>query len=285
MWMIFGVAAVLLVLWFVLVWIRDINRFVIVEYKIEAEGLKKPFTFQLLSDLHNKAYGKRNGKLAEAVLQIPADAILVAGDMYTSKSGTGFEHALELFEQICRKCPVYYANGNHEHKTRVRPDIFGRMYEEYWKEMEKLGIRPLSNEQVCLSEYGIHLYGLELGRDFFKHFQKRPFPDRYLEQLLGERKEEGCNLLIAHNPDYFPEYAKWGADVVVSGHVHGGVVRLPVLGGVLSPALHLFPKYDGGEFHEGSATMILGRGLGMHTIPVRMWNPAELVVVHLVPKK
>ncbi len=101
----------------------------------------------------------------------------------------------------------------------------------------------------------------------------------YLPKILGEPRTDACQILIAHNPLYFEEYAAWGADVVVSGHVHGGIMRLPVLGGVLSPNLSLFPKYDGGRFELGRAVMILSRGIGTHTIPLRIFNPAELVVL------
>jgi hypothetical protein len=73
--------------------------------------------------------------------------------------------------------------------------------------------------------------------------------------------------------------------LVVSGHVHGGIMRLPVFGGVLSPSLTLFPKYDGGRFSEGKSTMILSRGLGTHTIPLRVFNPGELVVIDFKPDK
>lgn len=278
-----GILAGAFVLWCVVVWIRDTNRFVTREYRVVVKGLKKPFQFLLLSDLHNKTYGPGNKRLADAINRIPVDAILVAGDMYTSREHAGFSGAEALFSQIAGKCPIYYANGNHEQKTRVKKEDFGTLYEDYWKRMEKLGIEPLINSRVLLAEYGIDLCGLEIGREYFKRFRKRPLPPKYLEEQLGKRREGVCQILLAHNPDYFPEYADWGADVVLSGHVHGGVVRLPFLGGVLSPALRLFPKYDGGLFREGSSVMILSRGLGMHTIPVRMWNPAELVVVELVP--
>lgn len=284
LYMIAAVAAVF-ILWCIFIWIRDTNRFVTVEYQVEVAKLKKPFTFLFLSDLHNKSYGKGNTKLAEAIQKIPADAILSAGDMYTSKTGANVQNALSLFEKLAGKCPIYYANGNHEHKTRVKSDVFGTMYTDYWKKMEKFGVQLLDNEHVSLPEYGIDLYGLEIERDYFQRFSKRPFPENYLISKIGKGQEDRLRVLLAHNPDYFPEYAEWGVDVVVSGHVHGGVMRLPVLGGVISPAMRLFPKYDGGLFREKNAVMILGRGLGMHTIPVRLWNPAELVVVRLVPKK
>ncbi|MDE6892596.1 MAG: hypothetical protein K2P50_12455, partial [Lachnospiraceae bacterium] len=105
----------------------------------------------------------------------------------------------------------------------------------------------------------------------------------YLDRLIGRPDKSRATVLIAHNPRYFEVYAGWGADFVVSGHVHGGLMRLPFLGGVISPALKLFPKYDGGEFHEGKSTLILGRGLGTHTLPIRIFNPGEVVVIDAAP--
>ena len=105
-----------------------------------------------------------------------------------------------------------------------------------------------------------------------------------MKKTLPEPDRSKCNILIAHNPDYFEEYAKWGADLVLSGHVHGGIMRLPFLGGVIAPSYKLFPKYDGGVFHIGKSTMLLGRGMGSHTIPFRFFNPGELYEVTLRPK-
>ncbi len=102
--------------------------------------------------------------------------------------------------------------------------------------------------------------------------------DTYLTGVLGEPDKSVFTILLAHNPDYFPEYAAWGADLVLSGHVHGGVVRIPFWNkGVISPAVKLFPKYDGGLFEEGNSHMLLSRGLGCHTIPFRAFNPGDLI--------
>ena len=122
-------------------------------------------------------------------------------------------------------------------------------------------------------------------RMYYKRFRKIKMEDTYLKDVIGTPKKDVYEILLAHNPEYFEEYAAWGADLVLSGHVHGGIMRLPVLGGVISPKLVLFPKYDGGRFEEKNATMILSRGLGMHTLPIRIFNPAELVVIHLLPCK
>ena len=86
---------------------------------------------------------------------------------------------------------------------------------------------------------------------------------------------------MAHNPNYFPVYASWGADVTFCGHIHGGMVWLPVLGGILSPETILFPEYDGGIYQIEDKTMILSRGLGRGRMGVRLFNPPELVCVTL----
>ena len=112
-----------------------------------------------------------------------------------------------------------------------------------------------------------------------------PMEKEYLEETLGPASKEKYQILLAHNPDYFENYAQWGADLVLSGHVHGGIMRLPLLGGVISPTLLLFPKYDGGLFKKGSSAMILSRGLGTHTLPIRIFNPGELILFTISPKR
>ena len=99
--------------------------------------------------------------------------------------------------------------------------------------------------------------------------------------IVGENDKKLMNLMIAHNPIYFPSYKQWGADLVLSGHIHGGIIRIPGIGGLLSPDCTFFPKYDGGMFSEDGATMIVSRGLGTHTIPIRIFNPGELVCVDI----
>ena len=137
----------------------------------------------------------------------------------------------------------------------------------------------------------------------------------YLDQELGKVDPDYFNILIAHNPDYFPKYAVWGADLVLSGHVHGGIVQIPFWHrGCASPNIRLFPWYDSGIFamdkqdsqametdhrkwprgnrlkdingdFRKNSLMYLNRGLGMHTIPIRLFNPGELVVIDFMPEK
>lgn len=275
------IAVLLLALFFLMVMAIDCNCFTVREYRYKAEKLKKDVVLVLLSDLHGKAFGKNNERLINKIDEIHPDMILIAGDMYTSVKGGDTKTAQQLVAGLSDRYPVYYGNGNHEQKTRIHPEIYGKMYEAYRQSLKKAGVRYLVNEKSSLPDYNMDIYGSEIARDYYGKLRKVSMETAYLEEILGKPDRERFSVLIAHNPDYFQNYAQWGADLVVSGHVHGGLMRLPVLGGVLSPALKLFPKYDGGEFTEGSATMVLSRGLGTHTLPIRIFNPGELVVIHL----
>lgn len=269
---------------FIVVMILDCNRFVVRNYRCRKEKLKKDVKVILLSDLHNKSFGKGNARLLKVIDQIAPDMILIAGDMYTSAAGGGTETAAELVCALAKRYPVYYGNGNHEQKTRLFPREFSDMYRKFSEKIAAAGVVHLMNEKVSLPNLNMDIYGLEIDREYYQKFKEIKMEEAYLEKLLGKPDKDRVSLLIAHNPDYFKSYAAWGADLVVSGHVHGGLMRLPVLGGVISPAIRLFPKYDGGAFKERDAVMILGRGLGTHTLPVRIFNPGELVVIELTSK-
>ena len=105
-----------------------------------------------------------------------------------------------------------------------------------------------------------------------------------MRDMLGTPGDEDYNILIAHNPDYFKVYSEWGANLVLAGHNHGGLVKLPFLGGVLSPRLHLFPKYSYGLYKKGESKMILTGGLGSHSLKIRVNNVPELVFIELKTK-
>lgn len=273
------IAAVIVAVFFLIVMVIDGNHFVIREYQCSDGRIGKSFCAVLLSDLHSKSYGKGNQKLIKAIDRMHPDLILAAGDMFTAGKGQETDTASGLLCRLAQRYPVYYGNGNHEHKTRLYPEEYGDIYESYIREIRQAGIRHLVNEKVQLQELGVDIYGLEIGREYYGKFHHKAMEAGYMEKLLGCPERTRYSVLIAHNPDYFQDYAAWGADLVVSGHVHGGLMRLPFLGGVISPAMKLFPQYDGGIFKEGKATMVLSRGLGSHTLPIRIFNPGELVVI------
>lgn len=277
----FFIIMILLAAFFLTVMAIDCNRFVIREYTCQSKALKKDGTFILLSDLHNKSFGKDNQALLQAIEKQKPDGILIAGDMYTAAKGKDNTKTAEFVCRLAEKYPVYYGNGNHEHKTRLFPEEFGNLYQDYMDKIKKAGVVTLQNEKVHLPGFNADIYGLEIERDYYKKFERQRMEPEYLTEELGTPDKGRFTLLIAHNPEYFPAYAAWGADLSVSGHVHGGLMRLPAAGGVISPGIQLFPKYDGGFFKEGNAVMILSRGLGTHTLPIRIFNPGELIVIHV----
>lgn len=263
----------------------DSNRFVTRTYEIRSGKLTKPCKLVLLSDLHNKSFGKGNDRLLATIREIEPDAVLAAGDMLTAERGADFTNALTLMERLAESYPIYYGMGNHEYRLGLYPERYPGMYEGYAAGLKMAGIEPLINETAYLPAWNIAVCGVQIDRDYYRHFRRAPMELSYLRKLLGTPDREKFQLLIAHNPVYFDAYADWGADLVVSGHVHGGIMRLPFLGGVLSPSLTLFPKYDGGMFREHGSTMILSRGLSSHTIPIRIFNPGELIVIEIKPDK
>ncbi len=272
----------LLLFFFIMIMVLDGNRFRVVSYEISHEKIKKPYTFVVLSDLHNKVYGKNHEKLIRAIEKEQPAGVLIAGDLLTAKPGYPLHLALNLLEQLAPKYPIYYGMGNHEARLFLYPEVYGTMGADYEEKLKGLGISLLRNESRSLGE-DLVITGLDMQREYYKRFKKTTMTTEYLKKTLGEKNKDKFQILLAHHPDYFQEYSSWGADLVLSGHVHGGMVRLPFLGGVISPALRLFPKYDGGSFEEKESRMILSRGLGMHTIPVRLFNPGELVVLKLSP--
>ena len=281
--MIILVVIAVLAVFFLTVMIIDGNRFHIVKYQLYSNKIKEEHHYVVLSDLHNKSYGMKNEKLIKAIDKLAPEAILIAGDILTAKPGKSYEVALNLMKNLACKYPIYYGMGNHETRLFLYPEVYGDMGKNYEADLNKIHVRFLKNEsQECKDN--IRITGLDMKREYYKRFKKNPMDSSYLPNTLGKIKPEKYEILLAHNPDYFEEYADWGADLVLSGHVHGGMMRLPVLGGVVSPAFKLFPKYDGGIFKQGTSTMILSRGLGMHTIPIRIFNPGELISLNISPE-
>ena len=275
----------MILVFFLSVMVYDCNRFVVTEYEIRSEKLTREITWVLLSDLHGKSYGKDNEILVDKIDEIAPDGILAAGDIITAERSGRYIKAAALLERLADRYPIYYGLGNHEAHMRDEPEIYGDIYDEYKKRLQDAGIEPLVNEAVDNPMCNLRILGLDIGKSCYRKFRKFPIERVYLASLLGSPRTDMFQILIAHNPDYFEEYEAWGADLVVSGHVHGGLMRLPFLGGVVSPRLTLFPKYDSGIYTKRSCNMVVDRGLGTHTLPIRIFNPGELVVIRLKPDK
>lgn len=259
----------------------------VTNYKIESPKIPKSFDgFKILhlSDLHNFSYGEDNKRILDKVDEIKPDIVVLTGDMVNSDS-KNFNTFYKLAKNISSKYEVYYIMGNHEMKLPGNDQVKLKAH------LKSLKINLLDNTQKILkkdNEY-INIYGLEQPIYTYKNNLKKNKTENLtlekMQQLLPLPDTNKFNILLSHSPFDFEIFSKWGADLVLSGHVHGGLIRLPFIGGVLSPERALFPKYSGGEYTLNNSKMILSRGLGNGTVNLRILNNPEICVIELKKAK
>jgi hypothetical protein len=263
---------------FIVVNILDINRFVVRKNLIKTKKLakNKEVRFVLIADLHSATFGKNNAKLLSSIRKCNPDFIVVAGDMMTAKPGKDNQPAVDFMNALTKEYKVYYGLGNHEHRARLYKETYGDMYDEYFEAIKSDNLTVLDNESVALDD--VEIIGLTIDREYYKRLVRKKMSDTYLTDTLGTPDEDKFSILIAHNPEYGDQYFDYPADLFVSGHLHGGIIRLPWLGGVASPSIHLFPKYDGGLYQKNGRYGYVSCGLGTHTVPMRFNNPGEITL-------
>lgn len=265
--------------------IRELRDFRVTKYRIcsqKLNGIKREKKIIFLSDLHNRMYGEENERLLESIRNQHPDLILIGGDMLVRKDGNSYDKTVHFLAKLPGICPVYCANGNHEQKLKELPDKYEQSYEEYKKALTASGIHMLENasETVKLEEVPVKLSGLEIPLGAYARFGKKELSLKEITDRIGEHGDD-YQILLAHHPGYMKEYLAYGADLILGGHYHGCVVQLPGIGGVISPNFTLFPKYSGGIYREGEQTAVVSRGLGTHSVPLRLWNWPELIVLEL----
>ena len=265
--------------------IRELRDFRVTKYRIcsqKLNGIKGEKKIIFLSDLHNRMYGEENKRLLESIRDQHPDLILIGGDMLVRKDGNSYDKTVHFLTKLPGICPVYCANGNHEQKLKELPDKYEQSYEEYKRILTASGIHMLENasETVKLDEVPVKLSGLEIPLRAYARFGKKELSLKEITDRIGEHGGD-YQILLAHHPGYMKEYLAYGADLILGGHYHGCVVQLPGIGGVISPNFTLFPKYSGGIYREGEQTAVVSRGLGTHSVPLRLWNWPELIVLEL----
>lgn len=270
----------------------EANSLQITEYTITSPKIPEEFEgFKILqlSDLHSKEFGRGNIRLIEQIKAQNPDIIVATGDMLNSGKDNG-QVFYNLAKELVKEFKLYYIKGNHEQIAEFKAEEAGSgWFDSYMDELRNLGVIILDNDKAELKkgDASINLYGLEIslllyrGRYSSNYNGEKSIDVLSIEKKLGRCEGEKYNILLTHNPAYFQIYSKWGADLVLSGHVHGGIVRLPFLGGLLSPDATFFPKYDAGEFELGDSKMIVSRGLGNSTLKLRVFNRPEIITITL----
>jgi uncharacterized protein len=248
-------------------------------YQIETNMLEKQKSIKivLISDLHSTIYGKDQSKLINKVKDINPDLIILSGDIFDDEvpmKGTQL-----LLSGISGIAPIFYVTGNHEYWSHNIQGIRD--------ELASYGVIILSDTYTIIeiNDTEIVIAGIE-------DPDKRKYETaNYNQKDSMEKAFRGLDeiklykILIAHRPELIENYKMFSFDLVLSGHTHGGQIRLPpVMNGLYAPNQGLFPKYSGGIYNHGNLTHIISRGLSINPRLPRIFNPPELVIVIIESK-
>lgn len=226
----------------------------------------------VLSDLHGAEFGEDNADLFAAVLQAKPDYIFYLGDLEDRYRGPVPGYAETVAAGLAAIAPTYYVTGNHEWAIGDVPQLKERLREN--------GVTVLSNQFVPLERSGDVI--ILAGIDDPNGYADQETPEELAAELTAACGEDAFWILLAHRNDHFPgQYSLLGADLVLSGHGHGGMIRLPGTDGLISTDRTLFPSYTAGLYYENGSTLFVTRGLGNSGPSFRLFNRPEVAMVTL----
>ena len=263
------------------VWI-SYNWLTVSKFTVTSSKITESFRMVLISDLHNHRFDSNNEKLSEKIREQTPDLIIIDGDMLNGDSEDD-NVPVELIRSLSEIAPVYYSFGNHEYY------YIEAGHDEFQKDLEEAGAVVLNYQSVDVTVKGnkIRLGGLyEYG--FETTMQTEAENEKVISYLEEYVDTERYLVMCAHRPESFYcwDYADtWGIDLVLSGHLHGGQVIIPGVGGLYNSLNGFWPEYDYGQYKLGNSDMIITRGLGSNPkILPRFNNPPEIAVVDVEPE-
>lgn len=255
-----------------------------VTYTVALQNLSSPLRLVLLSDLHGRSFGRENSRLIAKIQEQSPDAIFLDGDMIDrSADPTDVQELLRLIERLHEIAPVYFASGNHELEY-MQTDA------SLLTQVAEAGAVVVNDSYVDVTIAGQPLrIGGTMGHAFYFGRSEEEFSSSPEYQFLKAFEDTDVpKICLAHMPDTFifnGAYNLWNVDLVLSGHTHGGLIRLPFIGGLYAPMQGWFPEYDRGYFRLGEhMQMVISSGLSGHGIIPRINNLPEIVVIDLVPE-
>lgn len=259
--------------------VLQVSQYTVTSHEIPASF--KGFKILQLSDLHSKNFGNDNHRLAKKIDGENPNMIVMTGDMINTKDAD-FEVFINLAKQLSKKYDTYYVVGNHEQ------NLSENKLKMLMNELEQSGVKVLDNEKVAITKgnNSINLYGMWFNLKYYKdvsagYAKDVHFGAEQMKSVLGNVDDDSYNVMLTHNPVYFSTYSSWGADLTLSGHMHGGMMKMPFKGGLLSPEKEFFPEYDAGKYRIDGKELIVNRGLGNGGFGIRMFNRPEISVITL----
>lgn len=249
----------------------------VTEYGVDVEGIESPLKIVAISDLHSREYGDDNGALLALIAQQHPDAVFAVGDMINrDASESDIRQFLELLVKLQKIAPVYYSTGNHE------VDYMEKHGEELLERIAETGAAVLYDNYVETEIAGITIrIGGTSGHYRDSNWEERL--DYAMQEEIGSTDVPAVVLMhMPENMIFDSARERWDADLYISGHTHGGVVRLPFIGGIVAPTQGLFPKYDYGYFIvDGRLDLIITSGFAGYGAIPRVFNRPEICVINL----
>ena len=225
----------------------------------------------VLSDLHGAEFGENNEDLFSAVSEESPDYIFYLGDLEDRYRGADAGYAESVAAGLSAIAPAYYITGNHEWAIGDVPQLKERLTAH--------GIHVLSNQYVTLERNGASV--VLAGIDDPNGYADQKTPEELSAELYADLGDPFW-LLLAHRNDRFASrYSLLGADLVLSGHGHGGIIRLPFTDGLLSTDRTFFPSYTAGLYEENGSCLFATRGLGNSGPSFRLFNRPEVALLTL----
>lgn len=256
-------------------WLYSTNKYIkFTHYSLSFTSLPQSFNrFKIahLSDFHNHADSHVRESIIARLIKEKPDIIVITGDIVDSRT-PNINVALKLVEGLTKIAPTYYVIGNHEARLIDR-----NIYDELEADLLTRGVNVLRDEQTIFTKNNEHIsiVGIDDPRN---RKANSSICARKINELATHNH---FTLLLSHRPEYYDVYKQSVANLVFSGHVHGGQVRLPFIGGVIAPHQGFFPKYDGGVYREYDFAMVVSRGIGNSLFPLRINNQPEVIIVEL----
>lgn len=250
------------------------------EYTVQSEGIPQNFDgyrIAHISDFHNVEIGEDNEKLISIIKEAEPDIIAITGDIVDWRT-TDIEITKDFVSEALEIAPCYYVSGNNESYITETYDVKNILAD--------MGVTVLEDEVqwLVIDTEKILLAGVDdpAFSDNYSSADSVPIMQMKLEKLMND---DIYTVLLSHRPELFSVYCEYEADLVLSGHAHGGQFRIPFIGGLYAPDQGLFPEYDAGLYADGKTNMIVSRGIGNSKIPIRFNNRPEVIVIELRAEK
>lgn len=257
------------------------NFLIIKDYKLENVSIENGFKILVIADLHDHEFSSGNTRLVEKIHAQNPDLILMVGDFLNATSKDA-HIPLEFIENLGTDIPIYFSLGNHE------IDYMNAGHPELIEELEQAGAIVLEKEYedikingTALRIGGMYDYAFGEGPSGNEAEFAKPEIKAFLEDF---QNTDSLKIMMVHRPDSFVlgDVSAWDIDLVVSGHLHGGQVVVPFLGGLYAGDQGFFPEYIHGMYEKDDMNIFVTSGLGSHTqLLPRFNNPPEIAVIHV----